>query len=139
MIEKDAISVVYFYQTSVRLHNKENLIILFFKKVKKKSVGINFGGVVEADVGYSDDGWEVCGKVVSKEKASNNRQLNHTFKKKREKNEESNERGGSDSSSIGLFLLLYYTKFDRFLNQTGGSPPLNFNPPPTFYPPPFEG
>jgi hypothetical protein len=44
VIEKDAISVVYFYQTSVRLHNKENLIILFFKKVKKKSVGIIFWG-----------------------------------------------------------------------------------------------
>ncbi len=47
MIEKDAISVVYFYQTSVRLHNKENLIILFFKKSQEK-VGWNYLlGVVE--------------------------------------------------------------------------------------------
>lgn len=82
---------------------------------------MELSGGVEADVGYSDDGWEVCGKVVSKEKASNNRQLNHTFKTKREKTKKVTKEE-DPKLSIGLFLL-YYTKFDRFLNQTGGFTP----------------
>ena len=64
--------------------------------------------------------------------ASNNRQLNHTFKMKERT---TNEIGGSEVENIiGLFFSssflppYFYTKFDRFLNQLGFTPPISLPP-----------